>query len=218
VKVLMLIFPFFMDVILLPARWVLGFFLIIENVLPIFLSPKMTGGVAYGAHIGGFAAGLAVAYGLDRLSDRSSEGADESTPSPPPSSGPASPKIPPEDIRDAVRRHDLRAAAAGFMALESGPQRLAVSPDDTMRIGDHMLQTGRYEDAIILFRRYIADHPSGPYLDWACLGAGMALLHGRGERISAKEYFLQALDVHPSPKVEEEARRLIALIESHGNV
>ncbi|MBM4320594.1 MAG: rhomboid family intramembrane serine protease [Deltaproteobacteria bacterium] len=65
VKVLVVLFPFFVDVLLLPARWVLGLLIVVDNVLPLLLGTR--GGVAYGAHLGGFLAGLAVAWAGERL-------------------------------------------------------------------------------------------------------------------------------------------------------
>lgn len=66
VKLFFFFFPFFMDTVLVPARLVLGFYLIIENLLPFFLTQGDGGGVAYGAHIGGFLAGLLWAAMLNR--------------------------------------------------------------------------------------------------------------------------------------------------------
>ncbi len=68
VKVFIILFPFFMNVILLPARWVLGFYVLIDNLLPFILGAQ--GNVAYGAHLGGFLAGLLVALAGQALSWR----------------------------------------------------------------------------------------------------------------------------------------------------
>jgi membrane associated rhomboid family serine protease len=57
---LLMVWFVFIDVISVPARLVLGFYLIIDNVLP-FLFSGGGSGVAHGAHIGGFLAGLVVA-------------------------------------------------------------------------------------------------------------------------------------------------------------
>lgn len=65
VKLFVAFFPFFLDVLLVPARLVLGVFVVIDNLLPILVGGG--GGVAYGAHLGGFAAGLGVAFVADRL-------------------------------------------------------------------------------------------------------------------------------------------------------
>ena len=49
------LFPFFFRVIHLPARWVLGAYLVLDNLLPVLFGAE--GPVAYGAHIGGFVSG-----------------------------------------------------------------------------------------------------------------------------------------------------------------
>ena len=48
----------------LQARWVLGFYIIAQNILPAMMGGE--GGVAYGAHIGGFIAGMVVAFVLNK--------------------------------------------------------------------------------------------------------------------------------------------------------
>lgn len=65
VRVWIFLFPFFARVVELPARLVLGFYLIFDNLLPVLLTVG-SGGVARGAHIGGFAAGWVLAFGLNR--------------------------------------------------------------------------------------------------------------------------------------------------------
>lgn len=52
---------FFVSTFLVPARIVLSFYLIVENLLPFLLTPSAGSGVAYGAHIGGFLAGFLLA-------------------------------------------------------------------------------------------------------------------------------------------------------------
>ena len=67
VRLLVFLFPFLMDIIEIPARLVLGFYLLADNLLPFLLSSATDGGgVAYGAHIGGFVAGVIAAWILDR--------------------------------------------------------------------------------------------------------------------------------------------------------
>jgi membrane associated rhomboid family serine protease len=60
VRMLAFLPPFLLQVFEIPARWVLGMYLVIDNLLPIFVSAE--GGVAHGAHIGGFLAGMAIAW------------------------------------------------------------------------------------------------------------------------------------------------------------
>ena len=67
VKTFVFLFPFFMQSLFLPARLVLGFYLVVDNLLPFLFAGSSAGGVAHGAHIGGFIAGLAIAAATDRL-------------------------------------------------------------------------------------------------------------------------------------------------------
>ena len=67
-----MLFPFFMNVLHAPARLVLGFYLLADNLLPFLISSGTGGtGVAYGAHIGGFLGGLVLAIATNRRSLRS---------------------------------------------------------------------------------------------------------------------------------------------------
>ncbi|HHO54076.1 MAG TPA: rhomboid family intramembrane serine protease [Deltaproteobacteria bacterium] len=62
VRLLVALWPLWVDVVLVPAWAVLGAYLTIDNLLPLFLGSAS--GVAYGAHVGGFFAGILVALGL----------------------------------------------------------------------------------------------------------------------------------------------------------
>jgi membrane associated rhomboid family serine protease len=66
VRLLWLIPPFIGEIIEVRARLLLGFYLIAENLLPYLFSTRGGGGVAHGAHIGGFIAGLVIAWLLPR--------------------------------------------------------------------------------------------------------------------------------------------------------
>ncbi|HPF36028.1 MAG TPA: rhomboid family intramembrane serine protease [Candidatus Krumholzibacteria bacterium] len=60
----LVILPPFLRTLELGARWVLGFYLVADNILPMLSGGG--GGVAHGAHLGGFAAGAALAWLLSR--------------------------------------------------------------------------------------------------------------------------------------------------------
>jgi len=70
VRVMVLLPPFFIRTIELGARLVLGLYLVADNLLPVLLGSGRGGGVAHGAHIGGFAAGAALAWLLARRDAR----------------------------------------------------------------------------------------------------------------------------------------------------
>ena len=62
IKVFVFLFPILMQTIEVPAKIVLGFYLLVDNLIPFLLTSGEGSGVAYGAHIGGFLAGLGVAW------------------------------------------------------------------------------------------------------------------------------------------------------------
>jgi membrane associated rhomboid family serine protease len=65
-KVLVLIpLGFFITTVRLPAGWVLAFWFVMQ-LLSSALTPSGEGGVAFGAHIGGFVAGMALLYVFQR--------------------------------------------------------------------------------------------------------------------------------------------------------
>jgi membrane associated rhomboid family serine protease len=64
VRMLVLLPPFLMQVFEIPARYVLGTYLLVDNLLPLLFVGE--GGVAHGAHIGGFVAGGLAAWVMDR--------------------------------------------------------------------------------------------------------------------------------------------------------
>jgi len=61
VRVFLFLFPFYVGTVMFNARFVLAIYLVWDNVLPFVVSHG-AGGVAHGAHIGGFIAGLLVAW------------------------------------------------------------------------------------------------------------------------------------------------------------
>lgn len=65
VRLFAFLFPFFVGTLYVPARVVLAIYLLVDNLLPFLVASGM-GGVAHGAHIGGFVAGVGVALMLHR--------------------------------------------------------------------------------------------------------------------------------------------------------
>lgn len=202
VRVLFLFFPFFVNVIQIPARIVLGIYLILDNILPFFVTRGMEGGgVAYGAHIGGFAAGLAIAWVLDRR---------EMTARPKEYKR-AVPdlkvlKRPGDEISDHVRLGEYEQAAGLYFALSPQVTRGLLSPEDSLMLGSWLADHGHAQAALTVFRRHIRDFPQGPGAAEAHLGAGYVQLNDFDEATSAYQHFLQALDQNPSPETASQAR------------
>ncbi|HNZ03398.1 MAG TPA: rhomboid family intramembrane serine protease [Myxococcota bacterium] len=65
IKVFVFLFPFLVTRWYVPARVVLSFYLVIDNLLPFVVG--VDSGVAYGAHIGGFVGGLVIGLVASRI-------------------------------------------------------------------------------------------------------------------------------------------------------
>jgi membrane associated rhomboid family serine protease len=209
IKVFVFLFPLIMTTVLIPARIVLGVFLVIDNLLPFILTPAEGSGVAHGAHIGGFFAGLSMAVAIDRL----------------PGLLPMMRTIPKverkraklvdavTDILRSIASNDLPRAAARFAELDSRAERGQLATHNIVTIGEHLLASGAPDEALTLFRRLIAERPGDKGLDRAYLGAGRAMLHSEGSATAAWHYFLAAIDLAQTPEVAAEARRYTKIIE-----
>ena len=210
VKVFVFLFPIIMTTLLVPARIVLGFYLLIDNLLPFLMTSSAGGGVAHGAHIGGFLAGGAMAYGMDRLprlQKRTKPSRGERAAERPSGGGVA------ESIIRAVDADDLDSAAEHYFWLEGRSERSHLPTAKLLAIGEYLLQHGAPEQALTVFRRLIAERPGDAQLDRAYLGAGKALLSKARHDTSAWHYFLAAIDLARSPELAEEARSYLRRIE-----
>ncbi len=207
VKVFVFLFPLLVTQILVPARLVLGFYLLVDNLLPFLLSGSEGGGVAHGAHIGGFLAGMGLAAASDRL---------------PALLQPKGPKIPRArtelvdaitDIVRAIEQGNLEHAATRYASLEGRAQRGQLATANVLAIGWHLLGSGHPEAALTVFRRLIAERPGDAALDQAYLGAGQSMLRRKRCDTAAWHYFLAAIDLARTPEVTEAARQGLKEIE-----
>jgi membrane associated rhomboid family serine protease len=220
VRLLVLLFPFFVDVVTVGARLVLGFYLVIENVLPFLLQPAQTGGgVAYGAHIGGFVGGLAAAWGLDRLARRRGDqrvrqAAGQRDTS---DDDPAAPRStdggrPADGVRDAFASGRPAASLQRYFALPPSERR-HVPVEVISELAGGLVRDRQPDAALALYRAALLDHGNGPDRDLLLLGLGLTMLYGKGRPTAAYPYLLDALDADPSPEVERAARDALAEIE-----
>ena len=209
IKVFVFLFPLIMTTFLIPARIVLGVYLIIDNVLPFMTSSAEGSGVAHGAHIGGFLAGLGMALAIDRL-----PGLLRMKGTVPKASRKRANLV--DAVTDIVRSidHDhLAHATSRFTQLESRSQRGQLSTPNILIVGEYLLDSGRTDEALTVFRRLIAERPGDKGMDRAYLGAGRSLLHKPRCETSAWHYFLAAIDLAQTPEVAEDARRYMRMIE-----
>lgn len=204
VRLFVFLFPIFMNVVQVSARLVLTFYLLIDNLLPFLFSRSGAGGVAHGAHIGGFIAGLAVAWVLDRrqLAARPAEYAGDSDSSVPP----VLDESPSDLVRQAVDRDAWEEAARGYFALPADATRRLLRPEQSLALADWLAANGHATGALTVYRRHLRDYPSGPGRAEAHFGAGRVQFEALGQIVPAYQHFIEALDSEPPPHIEVQAR------------
>ena len=208
VRCFLFLFPFLMTNIYLSARLVLGFFLVIDNLLPFFFSGVHGSGIAHGAHIGGFLGGLSIAWGADQyyrvsgaLGRRQKVASTERQFS----------SL--RSICPSVSAGQFVEAAACYLGLADREERLRVASADVIAIGNFLLEHGRFQDALTLFRRFIAERQADPLIDQAYLGAGKAMMANPRQLTSAYHYFLAASDLAHSESIAADAQNHLRRIE-----
>ena len=207
VRLWVMLFPFFMNVIKAPARWVLGFYVIVDNLLP-FLASAGTGwgGVAYGAHIGGFLGGLAVGWVINRraLQVRPTDfGTSDLSGASRPQEG---------SLAALIEEGDFEEAAKRYFALSAGESRRLLSQRHSLRLGSWMAVKGHAHAALVLFQRHLRDYPVGPGAAEAHVGAGLLQLRAFSQPTAAYQHLVEALGLDPSPETEELARQGLSQI------
>jgi len=204
VKVFVAIWPFFFDVVLLPARWVLGLYLLVDNLLPFLLQTSSP--VAYGAHIGGFCAGVAIAYLSEARDWRWPwAGAGQMT-------------------ADFSRRSDDESSVSLLAtALANGDREQALAlvvgltPDDFYRLSipqlmllaDWLADIGHLAAAGRMARFALGRRPTGEEAAALHLRLGLFRLR-QGQYASAYQHLLDVFDFDPDPQTAAQARALLA--------
>jgi membrane associated rhomboid family serine protease len=205
VRMFVFLFPFFMNTVTVPARIVLGIYLFADNLLPLLLTMgQRGGGVAHGAHIGGFVAGMAVAWALNRREVAAAPEAYRKAAAGEPAAA--------DVLAGAIQEGDMLGAARSYFALPPEKARRALAPGDSIRLAAWLAENGQGEAALVVYRRHLRDYPSGPGTAEAHVGAGLVQLHVLGQPVPAYQHFLDALDLDPAPETAAIARQALAEI------
>jgi len=198
VRMFVFLFPFFMNTVEIPARIVLAIYLFVDNLLPWIFSMGGGGGVAHGAHIGGFLAGLLIAWVMDAREVSAAPA--EYRPSGPALSGRGTAAGISRGIVDAVTDEEMEAAARAYFALAPTETARLLSPAVSLALADWLATHRHAQAALTVYRRQLRDHPSGPEAAAAHLGAGLVQLEQLGQVAPAYQHFLEALELDPSPR------------------
>ena len=201
VRMLAFLPPFLMNVFEIPARIVLGLYLVADNLLPFLLAGE--GGVAHGAHLGGFVAGALVAWVVDRqglsrpVQMRSGR----------PTAGVA-------DLRGPFAEGRFAEAAEAYFSLPPARAAGILSPAEAVALARWLRQGGRGDAALVVLRRTLRDARGDAGLAEVAALAGLILLEDRGEATAAYQYLLSALELGPQPETAAVVRRALSEIEA----
>ena len=199
VRLLLLFFPFLVRVIEVPARIVLGLYLFMDNVLPMLIAGgDGGGGVAHGAHIGGFIAGVAGAWLLNR---REVDGTPHEY-----QAEVRGLSVPTNAVTQAMRQGDMPSAARAYFALPPREAEAVLPPSEAMALGSWLAENGHGQAAVAVFQRVVRREPDGAAAAAAHVGAGTALLRHLGQPALAYQHFMDALQASPDAGTAAEAR------------
>jgi len=203
VRMLAFLPPFLMQVFEIPARWVLGMYLVWDNLVPFFVAGGS--GVAHGAHLGGFVVGGLMAWFMDR------RGAVEQ---PAPFAARAGAARGADVVGKALADGRLGDAAEAYFALPSSDTRGAVSPDQAVELAAWLRRGGHSDAALTLLRRVVRDVPHGSGLAEVYAAIGTMLLEDMGEPTAAYQYLLTALELGARPETQAAVRRALQSIDA----
>jgi rhomboid family protein len=182
---------------------VLGMYLLFDNLVPFLFAGE--GGVAHGAHIGGFIAGGLAAWVMDRRAVAAPP-ADIEAPASVPTGG--------EAVRAALAEDRMDEAAREYFALPVPAARGVLSPGEAVHLATWLREQGHSDAALVLLRRVVRDMPRGDGLAEAYALAGMILLDDRHEPTAAYQYLLTALEMGLPPGTAAAVRQELAAIET----
>ena len=209
VKVFIALFPFFFNVVLLPARLVLGVYLILDNLLPFIIGAQSS--VAYGAHLGGFVAGFATAAVGERFAWQWPRGARR----------PASPRRGQSDepgsalpaLRAALDDGDAKASVALFERL-SRDDLSRLPPSECIELAEHLAAAGQVIAAGGLLRACLgrAREVSPPDVARVYLALGLMRL-AQEQPTAAYQHLLSVFDHSPEPETAARAKAALQTID-----
>lgn len=214
VHVFVFFFPFIMNVVAIPARIVLGFYLVFSNIIPLFVEAAHGasggGGIAYAAHIGGFVGGLGAAYalgarGADRVPEPTTVRRSGSVLNPANHTGLE------RAIRSLVAAGRVDEAAERYFQASKGSVEL--EPQDGLEIGRWLVENDNPQAALHVFQDLIRRYPRGETAAWAHLGAGYVQASFLGRPTAGYQHFLDVIDLDPNGEAAARARASIREID-----
>lgn len=200
VRVAVLLLPFMARVFEIPARIVLGTYLVLDNLVPVLLESSAAGGVAYGAHIGGFLSGLAAGFALDRRERTARPREYRRVPRPTDAITEAG-----AAVSQALARGDVDTAAqlvfGGGRAVED-----AVTTPELLQLAEGLAERGHPEAALALFRRIVQRSPRGESAAAALLGIADLERGALNRKPSSFQHLIDVMRASPQSVWSMEAK------------
>jgi len=215
VKVFIFLFYFF-QMILLPARWVIGAFIVFDNLLPVLVGAQS--GVAYGAHIGGFFGGLGLAWlgerfnwrfpWSDRLQRIGGTGKRERRKSRP-DAGKARGSLL-SVVREAIAEQNFGGAVKAVSLMDK-KEMAALKPRECISLASWLEQGGHPVAAGRMLRTCLSSHPGSKELSEVYLMLGLMRLR-QGQPTAAYQHLLSVFDHNPSSETSRLAKESLSRI------
>jgi len=212
IKVFVLLFPFFMNTILVPARLVLAIFIVIDNLLPWMIGASS--GVAHGAHIGGFFAGLAIAWIGEQVvwqrPWKDSYWRMSLSPARKTSPDGGVPGAPLTDLRAALTQNAPAKALEAIAKLDR-KDLAALEPAECVTLAEWLEDGGHPIAATHVLKGCLARHGQAQDLADVYLMLGLMRLK-QGQPAAAYQYLLSVFDHNPGEQTEKRAREALMRI------
>ena len=203
IKVFVFLFPFLFDVFLIPARFVIGMYVLFDNLLPFVLGAKT--GVAYGAHLGGFLGGLILAYFGQKMAwvmpwkgKRFAVMKGEVTRRDPDVLA----------LQEAITARD-KARALAILSRMQNLNIASLAADDVVTLAMWLFEEGYQAEAVVLLRKAMGVRWSKSELAKVMLGMGVIRLY-QGQHASAFQYLTSVFDLDPDDETKALAREALS--------
>lgn len=214
VKVFILLFPIFMNVIAIPARIVLAIYVLIDNLLPVLV--QAGGNVAHGAHLGGFFGGLAIAALGEHFGWRSPlgqvglaayfNGFTRKT------AGSSSSERAGSRDRDGGLPHDVQNILAALKDGDTATEFSTLDPAQMLAAAKSLKNHGLLEPANKALKIALVWHKRSPLLPEVYYELGETRMQ-QGFATAAYQHFLTALDLGPDAELEKKIRMMLERID-----
>ena len=188
----------------------LGFYIVVNNILPVLIGGGGPGGVAYGAHLAGFAGGVLLAFGDNirvRLGwGRAAEAEAEAEPESGTESGEGGVL---GAFRRAVASGNLARASAVLLRAPRELFRAGLRPEEAVALGDALYQARETDAAAATYDTALRQRPKGEVAAAANLGMARVLLDSLHQPTAAYQHVYDAAEAGMTPAQEVEARALL---------